>query len=184
MAHRLEAATSGRAKCRACGQPIAKGDERLGESLPNPYSEGEMTLWFHPRCGAYKRPETMLEALRALEDTPARAELAALAESGLGHRRVPRLDAAERAPSGQARCRSCRAPIAKGTWRARLTFFEEGGRFNPGRFIHLGCVRAYCELSDDADLEPILARLLHFGHTLSAADAAEVRAAVVTDATA
>ena len=65
MPHSIEPATSGRAKCRGCGRPIDKGELRLGERLPNPYAEGEMTLWFHPTCAAYKRPEALLEALAA-----------------------------------------------------------------------------------------------------------------------
>jgi poly(ADP-ribose) polymerase-like protein len=63
MSHSIEPATSGRAKCRGCGRPIDKGELRLGEQLPNPYAEGEMTLWFHPTCAAYKRPEALIEAL-------------------------------------------------------------------------------------------------------------------------
>ena len=63
MTHVIEPASSGRAKCRGCEQKIAKGELRLGEKLPNPYGEGEMTLWFHPLCGAFKRPEVLLEAM-------------------------------------------------------------------------------------------------------------------------
>ena len=62
----IEEAPSGRAKCRGCGRAIAKGELRLGEHLPNPYSDkGPMSLWFHLPCGAYKRPEVMLHALSA-----------------------------------------------------------------------------------------------------------------------
>ncbi len=63
MPHVIEPATSGRAKCRGCGERIAKDELRFGERLPNPFAEGEMTLWFHPLCGAYKRPQPLLEAL-------------------------------------------------------------------------------------------------------------------------
>ena len=65
--HVIEPATSGRAKCRGCSQPIAKGELRFGERMPNPYGDGEMTLWFHLPCGAYKRPEPLLEALESTE---------------------------------------------------------------------------------------------------------------------
>ncbi|NIL99791.1 MAG: hypothetical protein GTN89_02335, partial [Acidobacteria bacterium] len=60
MPHVLEPATSGRAKCRGCGQAIKKDEIRLGEKLPNPFAEGEMTHWYHPPCAAFKRPETFL----------------------------------------------------------------------------------------------------------------------------
>ena len=60
MGHVLEPAASGRAKCRACQRPIAQGELRFGERLPNPYAEGEMTLWFHPACAGFQRPEAVL----------------------------------------------------------------------------------------------------------------------------
>src|SRR5262249_5410374 len=121
MPHVFEAATSGRAKCRGCGQPIARGDVRFGERLPNPFAEGEMTLWFHPLCAAYKRPEPVLQGLReATESVPDRERLEQVARASTSHRRLPRIDGAERAPSGQAKCRSCREPIERGAWRIRL----------------------------------------------------------------
>ena len=52
MPHVFEPAPTGRAKCRGCGRAIAKGELRFGERLPNPFAEGEMTLWFHPLCAA------------------------------------------------------------------------------------------------------------------------------------
>jgi hypothetical protein len=148
MSHVFEVAPTGRAKCRGCNQALARGEIRFGERLANPFAEGEMTLWFHPRCAAFKRPEPLLEALpQAPESLPERAELERVARAGLTHRRRPRIDGAERAPSGQAKCRSCREPIAKGTWRIRLVFYEEG-RFSPGGFVHLACRAAYFETSD------------------------------------
>ncbi|MGH7341280.1 MAG: PARP-type zinc finger-containing protein, partial [Candidatus Rokuibacteriota bacterium] len=74
MPHVFETASSGRAKCRGCAQPIAKGDLRFGERLPNPFGEGEMTLWFHPICAAYKRPEPILEALGEAAEKPPESE--------------------------------------------------------------------------------------------------------------
>ena len=46
MPHVFEPAPTGRAKCRGCGRPIAQGDLRFGERIPNPFAEGETTLWF------------------------------------------------------------------------------------------------------------------------------------------
>src|SRR5262245_2300787 len=160
MPHVFEPASSGRAKCRGCGLPIQRGELRFGERLPNPFGEGEMTLWFHPLCAAYKRPESLLETLGTLEAVPDRESLERTARSSLAHRRLPRIDGAERASSGQAKCRSCRQPIARGTWRVRLVFFEEG-RFSPGGFVHLDCRAAYFETDD------ILERVLHFSPDLS-----------------
>ena len=95
--HVIEAASSGRAKCRGCDQKIAKDDLRFGERQPNAFGDGEMTLWFHLKCAAYKRPEAFLDCAAA---NPAAApdELAAAARFGIEHRRVPRIHGAERAP--------------------------------------------------------------------------------------
>lgn len=63
MSNVVEPASSGRSKCRGCGRPILRGEPRFGERLPNPFADGEMTLWFHPVCAACKRPEPLLQAL-------------------------------------------------------------------------------------------------------------------------
>src|SRR5881275_2471910 len=103
MPHVFEPAPTGRAKCRGCGRPIEKGAVRFGERIPNPFAEGETTLWFHPLCAAYKRPESMLEALGQSKDVANRAELEAAARASLAQPRLPRIDGAERA-KGQANC--------------------------------------------------------------------------------
>lgn len=166
--HLLEPAASGRAKCRGCGKTIAKGELRFGERVPNPFvEEGDMALWFHLPCGAFKRPEPLLEALGAAVATVERKEwLTAQARRGLAHRRLPRIDGAQRAPSGRATCRSCREAIRKGAWRIRLVFFEQG-RFEPSGYIHPRCAKGYFETDD------VLARVRHFS-TLSEAELAEV----------
>jgi hypothetical protein len=162
MPHVFEAAPTGRAKCRACGQAIARGELRFGERLPNPYGEGEMTLWFHPPCAALKRPQPLLDALpEAPEGLPAREALERAARGAAAHRRLPRIDGAERAKSGQAKCRSCRAPIERGAWRIRLVFFEDG-RFSPGGYLHVACHPAYFEGHDALD------SVLHFTRDLDA----------------
>ena len=163
MPHIFEPAASGRAKCRGCGQALARGEIRFGERMANPFAEGmELTLWFHPVCAAYKRPESMLEALGQSKDVANREELEAAARASLTQRRLPRIDGAERA-KGQATCRQCREPIPRGEWRIRLVFFEEG-RFNPGGFIHVHCSPAYFETGD------VLDRVLHFSRELGADD--------------
>jgi len=162
MAHVFEPAPTGRSKCRGCGKPIAKSDVRFGETMPSSFGEGEMTLWFHPLCAAYKRPEAMLESLAEAPEAE-RATLERVARAGTSQQRVPRVDGAERAASSQAKCRCCRQAIPKGTWRIRLVFFEDG-RFMPGGFIHLGCRGSYFEGQDVEE------RTLHFSSDLSAED--------------
>lgn len=171
MVHVFEAAPTGRAKCRGCGQPIEKGTIRFGERIPNPFAEGEATLWFHPLCGAYKRPEAMLEALEQsrsgapIAKAPDAEALEAAARGNAAQRRLARIDGAERSPSGQAKCRHCHEPIGKGEWRIRLVFYEEG-RFSPSGFVHLGCREGYFETRE------ILAPLLHFSRDLGDEDRA------------
>ena len=130
-----------------------------------------MTLWFHPACAAYKRPEPLLDALGVTpENVPDREKLERGARGSLAHRRVPRIDGAERAPSGQAKCRHCREPIERETWRIRLVHYDEG-RFSPGGYVHLGCRKAYFETDD------ILDPVLHFSRTLSEPEREELRRA-------
>lgn len=170
MPHVIEPAASGRAKCRGCGALIPKGEMRLGERLPNPFGDGEMTLWFHLACAAYKRPEPLLAALEAAGELPDNAEwLEREARRGIAHRRLPRIHGAERSPTGRARCRSCRELIGKGTWRIPLLYYEEG-RFEPSGSIHLHCSRSYFDTND------VLDRLVHFTPGLSAGDLEEIRA--------
>jgi hypothetical protein len=169
VSHLFEPASSGRSKCRGCARPIQRGELRFGERLPNPFGDGEITLWFHPACAAYKRPEPLLQALgEAAENVPDRERLERAARSSLAHRRLPRIDGAERAPGGQAKCRSCRQSIARGGWRIRLVFYEEG-RFAPGGFVHLDCRQAYFETDE------VLDQVLHFSPNLSDGEREELR---------
>jgi len=164
MTHVIEPASSGRAKCRGCDQKIAKGELRLGEKLPNPYGEGEMTLWYHPLCGAFKRPDVLVEAAETttteLED---RETLLAEAQHGLAHRRLPRLNGAQKAPTGRARCRSCKEMISKDTWRFSLVYYEEG-RFEPAGYIHVGCAQEYFDTTE------LMSRVRHFSPGLDESD--------------
>ena len=165
MPHVIEPASSGRAKCRACGLPIAKGELRFGERQANAFGEGEMTLWYHLPCAAFARPEPFLELAAADGNAP--QPLVAAARFGIEHRRVPRIHGAERAPTGRARCRSCKELIAKDDWRIALVFFEEF-RFDPGGFVHAGCAQAYFETID------IIERVRRFSPALGAAEVAEL----------
>ena len=175
MPHTIEPAASGRAKCRGCGRALAKGELRFGERLPNLYAdEGEMTLWFHLLCGAYKRPESMLEVL-ATHPEVAQSEpsLGEIARVGVEHRRLQRADGAERAGTGRAACRSCREKIPKDSWRIRVVFFEDG-RFNPSGFIHAACAKAYLGTAD------VLERLLCFSAEGDEQDRASLERALQT----
>ena len=133
-----------------------------------------MTLWFHPACAAFRRPEPLLQALgEAPGEVPEREALERAARSSLAHRRIPRIDGAERSPSGQARCRSCHETIERGSWRVRLVFYE-GGRFTPGGYLHLGCRDAYFETHE------VMEQILHFSPDLSDEQRQELRRAAAS----
>lgn len=164
VGHVLAPASSARAKCRACGRQIQRGELRFGECIPNPYADGEMTLWFHPGCAAYRRPEPFLQALtQTTEPVHDREYLERAASRAVTHPRLVRIDGAELSRSGQAKCRSCHEPIARGEWRIRLAFFEEG-RFSPGGYLHLNCRTTYFETDE------VLDHVLQFSPQLSEAE--------------
>jgi poly [ADP-ribose] polymerase len=174
MAHVIEAAPTGRAKCRGCGRNVAAGELRFGERLPNPFADGETTHWFHLDCAAFKRPEPFLEALaERAEPLDDKERLESDARSGVAHRRLPRIDGAERASSGRARCRSCRELVAKDAWRIRLVFYEDD-RFVGSGYVHVRCARAYFETVD------VLPRLQRFAPELGADDLKEIQEALLT----
>lgn len=178
VAHLFEPATTGRSKCRGCAQPIQRGELRFGERAPNAFGEGDTTLWFHPLCAAYKRPEPLLETLaETAADVPDRQTLERAAQASLAHKRLQRIDAAERSPTGQAMCRSCHEPVTKGSWRIRVVFYEEG-RFGPGGFVHLACRKVYFETDEE-----ILDQVLHFSPALSETDRQELIRAFGTETT-
>lgn len=175
MSHTFEPATSGRSKCRGCSQLIVRGEVRFGERLLDLFREGESTLWFHPLCAAYKRPQSVLDTLgEGAANVPDREALERAARGSLAHRRLPRIDGAERAPGSQARCRHCREPILRDSWRIRLVYFEEGF-FSPGGFVHWACRNAYFETDELMD------QVLHFSRELNADDREELRRACATD---
>ena len=170
MSHTIEPAASGRSKCRGCGEAITKGELRFGERLPNPFADGDMTIWFHPDCAAYKRPEAFREASAQVAELlePRRVEtLLAAAEQGLAHHRLDRICGVERAPSGRARCRHCRETIDKTLWRIPLAFFEEG-TFNRSGYVHVACAAAYFETDD------LMPRIDHFAPALADAERTEI----------
>jgi hypothetical protein len=173
--HVIEPASSGRSKCKGCARPIASGTLRFGERLPNPFADGEMTLWFHTICAAYKRPEPFLQTLgETTEAVSDREHLERLAQQSLTQRRLPRIDGAERSPGRMAKCRHCKTPIERGTWRIRLIFYEEG-MFTPGGFVHLSCRNDYFETHDVMD------QVLQFSSGLSDDERAELRSAFDSD---
>ena len=93
------------------------------------------------------------------------------AKRSLEYERLPRLNGADRAPTGRARCRSCRELIEKGSWRISVVYYDEvEGRFEPSGYIHPKCAKNYFGTTDIVD------RLRHFSPGLEASDVDEIRA--------
>jgi hypothetical protein len=167
MTHVLEEAPTGRSHCRACGRTIARGEPRFGERRSNSFGQGDTTLWFHPVCAAYSRPEPLLEFMNAGPGAPL-AELRPIVEIGIAHPRLARLSTAGRSPTARARCRHCHEPIEKDSWRLALVFFEEF-RFSPSGFIHAACAGEYMGTED------VIERVKHFNPQLGEAELDELR---------
>jgi hypothetical protein len=148
---------------------MTKGELRFGESVSNPFAEGEALRWFHLVCAACMRPAQTLATLDAHSgDVPEREWLRATAVTGAAHRRLPRLLRAERAGSGRATCRQCREPIAKGTFRFALQLFEEDMRPAPIGFLHPQCSEAYFGTRD------VLERVARLTPELTREEVAEI----------
>lgn len=154
MAHELERAKSGRAKCRACKLTIERGDVRLGEDVPNPFGEGVAKHWYHLDCGALRRPTAFLAALDAMSEEVSSAvreaerdALRRLAEPGTIYYRLCRFVKVETASSGRARCQGCRKLIEKGQLRFVLQRIEDGMVSGSG-FVHVECAHEYAGAVD------------------------------------
>jgi Poly(ADP-ribose) polymerase and DNA-Ligase Zn-finger region len=102
VAHLFELAASGRSKCRGCNQPIRRGELRFGERLPNPFGGGEMTLWFHPLCAAYK---TRVRPCLIVRPSSGRHTQASRASAG-GELMAPSAPGAAKPPVAVAESRS------------------------------------------------------------------------------
>ncbi len=155
MAHTIERAPTGRAKCRACKQALVKDGLRMGEETSNAFGAGTAMHWYHLACGARQRPEAFVAAWQDFEptsaDESARAEGARLmqtAELGKLYYRLQRFVRVERASSGRARCQGCRKLIEKGALRFVLQRIEDGMVAGAG-FVHLDCAHAYAGAVDE-----------------------------------
>ena len=171
----IEAATSARAKCRACDKTIGKGELRYGEAYENPYGEGEALRWYHLECAALRLPDRVPAVLEAGAPEGDRARLLALSAEGNEHPRLSRVGGVERASSGRSHCRSCRELIEKGAVRVTLQVREEG-RFTPAGFVHAKCLATYAE----CPVEAAERRVSHYAGELDEATREELLTAIRT----
>lgn len=145
MANAIEEAKSGRASCRTCRKPIAKGELRLGVETQTQFSDTPSMQWHHVSCAAAKLPAELKAALAEYPgEVPNRAELDALLNE------AAKKDAAkptgfpyvDRAPTGRAKCMQCEQPIEKGSFRVAVEReLTIGANVTRGAgYLHPGCV--------------------------------------------
>jgi hypothetical protein len=150
MAHVIEEAKSGRAGCRTCRKPIAKGELRFGEEVPNQFGdEGDTSYrWHHLNCAASAKPEELKSALATFEGMPPeqRAEVDRLIAEAEA-KKPPPYPHADKAPTGRARCQGCGENIAKGEIRVAFEReIERGmGTQKGAGYLHPRCAAAYLE---------------------------------------
>lgn len=149
VANIIEVAKSGRAGCRSCRNPIAKGELRFGEETPNQFGdEGEVSYrWHHLKCAAGKLPDALKGALETYEgEVPDRAELDALMKEAEA-KKPPPFPYADRAPTGRAKCLECGETIPKDALRVAIEReIERGMAVTKGAgYLHPKCAASYVE---------------------------------------
>jgi len=149
----IEVAKSGRASCRTCKKPIAKGELRLGEEVPNQFAAGEMTYqWHHLECAAKKKPGPLLAALESTDvDVPNKADLVKLAGAAAKTVKPSTFPYAEHAPTGRSTCMQCNESIPKGELRVAVEREVDTGSFvtKGAGYLHPACALEHVAESKD-----------------------------------
>lgn len=145
---KIEAAKTGRSKCRKCREGIAKDELRFGIISYQFDTDGSWT-WYHLPCGAALKPESFESAVVEYgAEIPGIDELRAAAKIAARKTIMPRIEAA---PSGRASCLACREGIKpKGTLRVVVEreVDDSPGLTRPG-YLHVGCALGYVETEGD-----------------------------------
>jgi len=149
MAHIIEVAKSGRAGCRTCRKPIAKGELRFGEETVNTFADaGETTFrWHHMACAATKLPDELTGAMAAYAgEIENRAELDELVKTAVASKPPP-FPYADRAPTNRAKCLACGETVEKGSLRVVIERdIERGMSTQKGAgSLHPACAAAHVE---------------------------------------
>ncbi len=150
MANHIEEAKTGRASCRTCKKPIAKGELRLGVEAANAFGDTPSMQWHHLACAAAKLPGELGEALKAYSgDVPNRAELEKAMADAIagGHAKPGGFPYVDRAPTGRAKCMQCGQPIEKDSLRVAVEReLTVGGTVQTGAgYLHPACAAAHLE---------------------------------------
>lgn len=176
MAHQIEEAKTGRASCRSCKKPIAKGDLRLGEEVPNAFAAGEVTYqWHHLACAAKKKPLVLEEALQGTSlPIPDREALEKDIAANKKNQKPTTFPYAERAKTSRSTCLSCSEAIEKGTLRIAVEREVDTGAFvtSGAGYLHAACATGW--IADNAPLEGDL--LAHLQKNSTGLEAGDVEA--------
>lgn len=163
---RIEVSPSGRAACRGCKKPIAKGELRFAETYVIPGMDTEGTRYFHLSCASTKAPAGLKQALDAYEgEIPERAALeeAIKTSAAKGGAKSAALPHADKAPTGRAKCIECGEAITKDSWRVAVEREIDTGTFvsKGAGYMHPGCALGWAGENsvDDTDawIDTILA---------------------------
>lgn len=159
MGHIIEAAKTGRASCRSCKKPIGKGELRVGEEVPNAFSDGDMTFnWHHLECAAQKKGAVLKQALETTElDIPDKDNLLKTASSNAKKEKPSNFPYAEEAPTSRSSCLACGEKIEKGNLRVAIEAEVDTGAFvrkGPG-YLHPGCACEHVEEDSEELMEKI-----------------------------
>jgi poly [ADP-ribose] polymerase len=159
MAHMIEEAKSGRARCRTCREPIGKGELRFGEETINAFSDGDMTyMWHHLACAAKKKPKELKTALDAFDgDIPDRKALEKQIAEGASKQKPGTFPYVEKAPTGRSKCLACDETIEKDTYRVAIEREVDAGGFvrKSAGYLHPACASEF--VGDDELAEKLKA---------------------------
>lgn len=176
----IETSPSGRAQCRGCKQKIEKGDLRFAETYVIPGTDQEGSRYFHLKCAATKAPAGLKEAMDAYEgEIQNKEELEELIKKAPAKKGGPpkgKFPAADRAPTGRARCIQCSEAIEKGTWRVAIEREIDTGTFvtKGAGYMHPKCAPGWTESNEAGDYDAWVSSVIE-NSGLSDGDGAELR---------
>jgi hypothetical protein len=144
---RIEVSPSGRAACRGCKKPVAKGELRFAESYSLPGGDEGFRYW-HLTCAAQKVGGHLKTALAAYAgDVPDRADLEAMIAKGPKKAQDRPLPHVDRAPTSRAKCMVCDEAIEKDSYRVCVEReLEIGMSVTRGAgYLHPKCTSAWTQ---------------------------------------
>lgn len=183
---RIETSPSGRAQCRGCKKKIEKGDLRFAESYVIPGTDQEGQRYFHLICAAAKLGAQLHEAMTAFEgEIPNKTEIEEAIKKAPAKKGGPpkgKFPAADRAPTGRARCIQCSEAIDKGSFRVAIEREIDTGTFvtKGAGYMHPKCAPDWTESNDPGDYDAWIGSVIE-NSALGDGDAAELKGLLQPD---